>query len=166
MAAKKYLAYDPATGSSKEVAAQQASGGAGDAGKVVALDETGLIDVSMMPVGISADTSAVQASEALAAGDYVNVYNSSGSARARKADASTAGKEATHFTLTAVANGAMATLYPVASKNTQGKVFLATTPGLGTATPPSGSGNIVQQIGFAISATAVIFDPRPPIVLA
>ena len=48
--------------------------------------------------GGGADTGTVTTSEALAAGDLVNIWNSSG-AKARKADATTAGKEAHGFVL-------------------------------------------------------------------
>lgn len=169
MAGDKYL-YNNA-GVTTEKAALQSSAGAGDAGKIPALDASGRIDSSMMPVGIGADTAVVQASEALAAGDYVNIWSSAGAFRVRKADASTSGKEAHGFVLSAVSNGANATVY-FESTNTQvtsqtpGVVYLSTTPGLGTATAPSSAGNVVQRIGFAVSATAVNFQSQPPIVLA
>ncbi|QEL64794.1 hypothetical protein OTERR_13180 [Oryzomicrobium terrae] len=153
------------------VNAKNASAGAADAGKVVQLDSTGRIDNSMMPVGIGADTAIIPASEALAAGDYVNIWNNAGSFNVRKADATTAGKEAHGFVLAAVSNGANATVYFEGS-NTQvtgqaaGNVFLSTTPGLGSATAPTGSGNVVQRIGFATSATAVNFQSQTPVVLA
>lgn len=146
------------------------SAGAGDAGKVVALDGTGKIDSTMMPVGIGADTSSITASEALAAGDFVNIFSSSG-AKCRKADASTAGKEAHGFVLAAVDNGNAATVY-FEGTNTQvtgqtpGVVYLsAASPGLATSTAPSGSGNVVQRIGFATGTTAINFQSQPPLVL-
>ena len=74
------------------VAALQTSAGAGDAGKLVALDSTGKISDTMMPVGIGAETSVITATEALGAGDFVNIYGSTG-AKCRKADATTAGKD-------------------------------------------------------------------------
>ena len=49
---------------------------------------------------------------------------------------------------------------------TPGLVFLATTAGGATSTAPSAAGNIVQRIGFAISATAINFQSNDPIVLA
>lgn len=169
MAGDKYL-YNNA-GTVTEKAAIQTSVGAGDAGKIPAVDSSGRLDASFMPVGIGADTAAVTASEALAAGDYVNVYNSSG-AKCRKADASTAGKEAHGFVLAAVNQSASATVY-FEGTNTQvtgqtpGVVYLsATTPGLGTATAPSGAGNVVQRIGFATGSTAVNFQSMTPVVLA
>lgn len=152
------------------VNAKNTSAGAGDAGKLVQLDGAGRIDSTMMPVGIGADTSTITASEALAAGDFVNVWDSSG-AKARKADATVTGKEAHGFVLSAVSNGAAATVYFEGANTgvtgmTPGPVFLATTAGTATNTAPSGSGNIVQRIGFATSATSVNFQSQPPVTLA
>jgi len=151
------------------VNSKTSSAGAGDSGKIVALDSSGRIDNTMMPVGIGADTATITASEALAAGDYVNVWNSTG-AKVRKADATTAGKHAMGFVLAAVSSSASATVYfegtnTQVSGMTPGEVFLSTTAGTGTGTAPSGSGNIVQSIGFAVSATAVNFQFSRPITL-
>lgn len=146
------------------------SAGAGDTGKVVALDATGRIDSSMMPTGIGADTSAITASETLAAGDFVNIWNSTG-AKVRKADATTSGKHAMGFVLAGVTSGATATVY-FEGANTQvtgqspGDVFLLTTAGLAGTTAPSGSGNVAQNIGIATSATNINFQYNRPIVLA
>lgn len=169
MAGNKYIKNN--AGVLTEEASMQASAGAGDAGKIIALDSTGKIDSSMMPVGIGADTGVLMASEALAAGNFVNVWNDTGVAKVRKADATTAGKEAHGFVLAAVTLGANASVY-FEGTNTQvtgqtaGKVFLATTAGGATATAPAVAGNVVQNIGFAISATAINFQSNPPIVLA
>ena len=145
------------------------SAGAGDAGKLPALDATGKLDTSFMPVGIAADTATVEASEDLAAGDFVNIYDNTG-ALCRKADATTAGKEAHGFVLEAVTSGNNATIYFEGSNTqvtgqTPGRVFLSATAGLATATAPSGSGNVVQRIGIAVSATVVNFQYQVPIVL-
>lgn len=152
------------------VNAKSTSAGAGDAGKVVALDGSGRIDSTMMPVGIGADTAVIQASENLAAGDLVNVWNSAG-AKVRKADATSAGKEAHGFVLAAVTAGQNATVYfegtnTGVSGQTAGPVFLSTTPGVATSTPPSAAGNVVQRVGFAIGATAINFTAGEPVVLA
>ena len=88
-----------------ELEALVTSAGAGDAGKIPALDATGKLDNSLMPVGIGADSKILPASENLAAGDLVNVWNDSGTAKARKADATIAGKEANGFVLSAVTLG-------------------------------------------------------------
>lgn len=169
MAAKKFLRF--VNNVLTEVFGVQASAGAANAGDIVALDDSGRIDNSMMPVGIGADTASIQASENLAAGDWVNVWDSTGSFRARKADATTAGKEAHGFVLSAVTSGNPATVYfegtnTQVSGQTPGAVFLQTTAGIGGATVPSASGNVVQQIGVAVSATAVNFERGTPVVLA
>ena len=168
MAAKKFLRL--VNGVLTEIFGVQTSAGAGNAGDLVSLDDSGRIDNSMMPVGIGADTSTISASETLAAGDWVNVWNNSG-AKVRKADATTAGKEAHGFVLAAVTSGNPAAVY-FEGTNTQvtgqtpGPVYLQTTAGTGGATIPSASGNVVQQIGVAVSATAVNFERGMPIVLA
>jgi len=124
-----------------------------------------------MPVGIGADTAAIVASEALAAGDVVNVWNNAGTPKVRKADATTFGKEAHGFVLSAVSNGATATVYFEGSNTqrsglTAGPQYLQTTAGSVGSTPPSGSGNVVQIVGFATSATVLNFQAGAPIVLA
>ena len=146
------------------------SAGAGDTGKLVALDATGRIDSTMMPVGIGADTQAITTSEALAAGDFVNLWNSSG-AKVRKADATTAGKHAMGFVLSAFGSGVPATVYfegtnTAVTGQTPGDVYLATTAGGATTTPPSAAGNVVQPIGFASSPTTINFQASRPVTLA
>ena len=150
--------------------AKDTSAGAADAGKLAMLDANGRLDSTMMPVGIGADTTSIQASEALAAGDFVNIHDSSG-ARVRKADAAS-GKPVHGFVLSAVSSGAMATVYFEGTNNqvtgmTPGDVFLsATTPGLATGTAPTGSGQLVQCLGVAVGATAINFEAGTPILLA
>jgi len=168
MAAKKFLRL--VNGVLTEIFGVQTSAGAGNAGDIVSLDDSGRIDNSMMPVGIGADTKTIAASEALAAGDWVNVWNSTG-AKVRKAEATTAGKEAHGFVLSAVVSGNPATVY-FEGTNTQvtgqtpGSVYLQTTAGTGGATIPSASGNVVQNLGVALSATDVNFERGTPVVLA
>lgn len=160
-------------GKLKEQAAISTSAGAGDAGKIIELDGTGRIDSSMLPVGIGADTKSIASFENLAAGDFVNIFNDAGTAKARKADASDPAKEANGFVLSAVTAPAAATVY-FEGTNTQVSgltggtvVYLsASTPGGVTATPPSGSGNIVQVVGKAISTTEISFEAAQPIELA
>lgn len=142
------------------------------ANKIVKLDGTGKLDVTVMPTGIGADTASITASEALAAGDLVNIWNNSGTANVRKADGSTAGKEAHGFVLSAVLSAAAATVY-FEGTNTQctgltpGVQYLSgATPGKPASAAPSGTGKIVQVVGFAISATALNFQAELPITLA
>ncbi len=169
MAAKKFLRL--VNGVLTEIFGVQTSAGAGNAGDLVALDDTGRINNDMMPVGIGADTATITASETLAAGNWVNVWNDTGTAKVRKADATTAGKEANGFVLAAVTSGNPATVY-FEGTNTQvtgqtpGPVYLQTTAGTGGPTAPSASGNLVQQVGVALSATSVNFERNAPVVLA
>ena len=169
MAAKKFLRL--VNGVFTEIFGVQTSAGAANAGDLVSLDDTGRIHNSMMPVGVGTDTATVTASEALAAGDWVNIWNDAGTAKVRKADATTAGKEVHGFVLSAVTSGNPATVY-FEGTNTQvagqtpGLVFLQTTAGRGGATAPNASGSVVQQIGVAVSATAVNFERGAPVTLA
>lgn len=147
------------------------SAGASDSGKIPALNSSGRIDNSMMPVGIGADTGSISASENLSAGDFVNIYNDAGTAKCRKADATTSGKEAHGFVLSSVASGANATVYFEGTNTavtgiTPGNVFLSTTAGTATITPPSASGNAVQLLGVAFSSTSINFEKGMPIILA
>ena len=154
-----------------EVVTNQTSAGAGDAGKIPALDSTGKLDMTMMPVGLGAETDTIVASENLAAGDMVNLWNSTG-IKVRKADAST-NKPAHGFVLAAVASGADATVYRVSQLNNQitgmtigATQFLSTTAGGRQETAPSVASQIVQVLGVAKSETEMIFAPQPPITLA
>lgn len=148
------------------------AGGAGDANKIPQLDSNGRFPTNMMPTGIGADTATLTASEALAAGDFVNVWNDTGTPKVRKADASTSGKEAHGFVVSAVVQDASATVYfegrnDQVTSMTAGAVYLsAATAGLATGTAPSGTGNVVQRLGVAISATEINFEGGQPIVLA
>jgi hypothetical protein len=166
MPAKKYLSNN--NGVLTEVVASQTSAGAADGGKIVALDDQGKLDNSMMPVGIGADTAIVVTSEALSAGDWINIWNSSG-AKARKADAASA-KECHGFVLAAVTSGGNATVYFEGTNNmvntqTPGQVFLGNA-GVGVSAAPTAAGSMVQRIGIAVSDTAVNFERSQPIVLA
>lgn len=173
MAAFKYLAL--VTGKLKQIAATVTSSGSGDDGKIVALDATGKLDTSVMPVGVGADTKSIVCSENLAAGDFVNVYDNAGTVNCRKADASSNGKEAHGFVLSAVTSGNAATVYfegtnTQLSSLTKGvKYFLShSTPGgvLVAGSLTTTAGHIVQEIGQSLSTTEISFEPQSTIELA
>lgn len=158
-------------GTLTEKSGTTSSSGAADAGKIIALDATGRIDVTMMPAGFGDDAVNIVASETLAAGDFVNVWNDAGTPKVRKADATTAGKHAHGFVLAGVSIGASAKVF-FEGTNTQlsgltaGDRFLSTTAGQTIATAPSASGNVVQKLGVAVSATAINVEIQQHIVLA
>ena len=164
---QKFLAL--VSGKIKEIFASAT----GTANAIPAGDATGRLDISWMPVGIGAETFTAVASEALSAGDFVNIYNASGTLTVRKADATTNGKPAHGFVLAAVSSSGTATIYSLSQTNTQvtgltpgADYYLDTTPGQITTTPPSTTGNIVQYIGVASSATSIIFENTKTIEVA
>jgi hypothetical protein len=169
MALGKYLAQ--IAGVITEVAANTTSAGSGDASKLVALNGAGQVDLTMMPTGIGPDTATLVASEALSAGNLVNVWSNGGAFNVRKADATAAGKEAHGFVLAAVSSSANALVYfngpdTGLSALTPGVQYLSTTAGTCSATPPASTGNVVQRVGEAVSATVLNFTTQPPITLA
>ncbi len=163
MAAKSF--YRRVAGKWTQIFGIVVSAGAANDGDIPALDATGRLDGSVMPVGLGADTASILASEALAAGDLVNVYTNAGAANVRKADASTPGKEANGFVLAAVSNGANATVYFEGTNTQRGgltpgsRYYLAATAGSITATPITTVGQVDQFVGTAVSATALSFEP-------
>lgn len=168
--ADKYLRQN--AGQFAETEATVTSAGAGDAGKIPALDSSGKLDNSLMPSGIGVDTEVMATSENLSAGDLVNIWNDSGTRKARKADASN-GRRAHGFVLSSSTSPNNATVYMSGditglSSLTPGSPYYvsAATAGAATATSPTGTGNFTQEIGIAVSATAISFNPQQPITLA
>lgn len=158
MAVNRPLELDSTTNELKEITPIATSSGAGDASKLVQTDSGGKLDITLMPSGIGADTVSVTASEALAAGDWVNIYDNAGTKNVRKANATDNTKPAHGFVRSSVSNGATATVYltgvndqiPVGSfvaADVGKNVFLSTTGGGTTLTAPSSTGNRVQRLG-------------------
>ena len=171
--ADKYINL-AADGSQIEVEGLVTSAGAGSDGKIPALDATGKLDNSMMPAGIAADTKSIEASENLAAGDMVNVWLDT-TMKCRKADASgaSASKRTHGYVLAAVTSGNQATVYfedtvtGLAGLTLGATYFLdGGTPGGITTTAPTTTGHCVQEVGVAISATELSFEPSKPIIRA
>ena len=148
------------------------SAGAGDSGKLVKLDAAGKLDITTMPSGLGADSRSVVASEALSAGDLVNLYSNAGTLNVRKADATVAGKEAVGYVQAAVAQSAPATVFfdgtitGLSGMTVGARQFLSTTAGGRTETGPSASGNVLQCVGVAASATELVFEAGDPVVRA
>ena len=159
----KYLA--DLSGKISEVQPINVSAGVADAGKMAQLDANGQWHISMMPTGIGAEVTVVNAFENLAAGDFCNLFLDSAVCKSRKADATTNAKPAHGFTLVAVTSPASSTIYGISTKNTAlstltigADYWLATTAGAVTTTAPSTAGNLVQELGTAESATAMVFS--------
>jgi hypothetical protein len=168
--ADKYIKNN--AGQLAEVEATVTSSGAGNAGDIVALDSSGKLDTTVLPTGIGATTKLAATTENLSAGDLVNLYNDSGTIKARKADASN-GRRAVGFVLSSVTSPNNATVYLDGTITgltglTPGAAYYlsGSSAGAATATAPTTSGYISQEIGIALSATEINFEEQQPITLA
>lgn len=171
--AQRFKTTDLTTGEDILQEALAVSSGAADAGKIPALTAAGLLDESLMPPGIAAETVVLPSSENLAAGDFVNFWVDAGTLKARMADADN-GRPADGFVKNAVTSPANATVYDLGTLNTNlsgltpGSVyFLSATPG-GVTDDISGygDGDIVQRLGIAVSATTILTERNIPATIA
>jgi len=171
--AQRFLAR--VSGKTKQVEAAATSAGAADAGKIPALDSSGRLDASMMPAGLGADTQILVASEALSAGNHVNIWSDGGTAKVRLADNSN-GRPADGYVLAAVAPAANATVYPLDGTNselaglTPGAEYWLGTAGGVTATPldetdAANANKISQYLGKAKSATELVTTDDGHVIL-
>lgn len=148
------------------------TGGAGQAGKIIALGNDGLVPPSMLG-SVGTPSLSVTAFENLAAGDYINLYYTGGTVQARKANATDATLPAHGYVLSGVSTGNSVDVYadgfnsqiPQGSLTTADigkRVFLSdTTPGGVTLTAPtSTTGRLVQCLGviFSIAGSLVTVD--------
>lgn len=133
--------------------------------KVLMTRSDGYIDNSFIPPGVGGETNiSVVASEALAAGDFVNIYSNAGTRNVRKADASN-GRAAHGFVLTAVASSGTGSV-TLRGENTAltglviGTTYFlsSTTAGSVTTTAPNATGNIIQELGYGLSTTSIPFE--------
>lgn len=163
--AKKYIELLNGKLANKE--ATVSSAGAANSGEIVALDSTGKIDVSVLPVGVGPDVKLLEVTEDLTGGQYVNVFDVSGTAKVRLADASN-GRDAHGFVKEAYLTGATAVVYfegpndDLVGLTIGGRVYLNTAGGV-TQTPRATG--IHQFLGVAVSATEVNTDIDDFVVL-
>lgn len=162
-------------GRTKQILATVISAGAGNAGDIVALDSTGRLDESVLPLGIGADTSQAVASETVGAGKFVNYHDDGGTFSVRLADNSN-GRHADGFVLEEFAAAATATVYPLDGTNAElagltigARYWLGTAGGV-TATPldetdVANANKVSQYLGVAKSATELITDDDGYVVL-
>ena len=173
--ADKLLQIHPSLNVPHEVEATVVSTGAAEAGDIVALGTDGKLDMSVMPTGIGADVAVIAASENLAAGDFVNIYDNAGTPNVRKADASqaNAGRIAHGFVLTSVTSGADATVYFEGTNAqltglTPGVTYALSAAAPGAVVPLASAtttaGQSLQILGVAISATAINAEIEKPTI--
>lgn len=173
MSRSRFLTY--INGLQSWVEAIASSIGAGDANKIVRTHDNGRLHQSLMPVGVGVNVTLATASEALNAGDWVNLYVNGATKSVRKADASN-NRPANGFVLDVVANAAQATVFEQGENTAlngldaqigQSMRLSATTPGVGTfASPALTNGHIIQSLGFVTSATSVLFEYDDPTYIA
>lgn len=154
MAGDKYIKVD-SNGHLAEQATVNSSLGAGDANKVVALNASGLIDTTMLPEN---GAIILTSSEAIAAGDLINIHDSSG-IKVRKATNTGEATRAQGYAEGAISNGASGTVIlgngmnnGITGLTVGAKYFLGTSGGV-TTTAPTAAASIVQPVGAAKSAT-------------
>ena len=151
------------------------TGGAGNAGRIPALNGSGVFDASMLvnaPAGLL--SLQLAATEAVAQGALCNIFSASGTESVQNADGSAAGtKPCNGYAPAAIAQGATGTV--VVSKSvitglsglTPGPAFLSETAKGGVqAAGSTTAGHTFQKVGEALSANTLLFDPQQSIVRA
>lgn len=149
------------------------SAGAEDAGKITATGSDGKIHPSLMPDGVGNDVVTAAASENLGAGDFVNIWDDSGTPKIRLADADN-GRPADGFVKEAFESAATATVYlngvnsEVSGLTPGAYYWLSDTAGgvVASDSIPDGSGDIVQFLGKAKSATELLVRIGEPAYVA
>lgn len=118
------------------------------------------------PEGDPGRTVILEASEAIGAKKFVNVYSDSGDVRVRLADATNLSKPAHGFAPEAIANGDTGEIAffglneDTDVADTYGEVWLSeTVPGSYQTTAPTTAGRIVQSLGPALEGVGIVFDP-------
>lgn len=122
--------------------------------------------------GGSGTTMTMTAGEALSVGNLVNIYTDTGVAKMRKANATDATKPCHGFVLSSIPLNGSGTFYAGGQINggvgglSPGAVYyLSTAAGGATTAPPSSAGNIVQEVGIALSATNLLVAPKMAVQL-
>ncbi len=160
MSSNKFLTI--INGVKQLVTAIAISAGVSDASKVIMTDSTGKIDSTLMPSGIGAATKSIVTSEALTAGNFVNIYNNAGTINCRRADNSN-GRPANGFVLTGFASAASATVYLQGENTgltglTPGSLYFLGVTGAALITPPTAAGATLQTLGYSTGTTSINFE--------
>ncbi|MDJ0591124.1 MAG: hypothetical protein QNJ72_14200 [Pleurocapsa sp. MO_226.B13] len=167
MSVKKFLTL-LSDGATHLVTAIASSTGAADKDKIVATGADGKLDLSLMPTGLDVSAEDMEAAEAIAAGEFINIFDDGGTRKVRLADADN-NRPAHGFVLENIANAATGKVYTTGVNNqlsglTPGvKYFLSDTPGDAVNTVAITSGNLIQSLGTAIGDTSLRFEFDEPI---
>ena len=164
---------DVVNGVHKQILAVLHSSGASDADKIIRLDSTGRLSLTVLPVGVVPDTQSVVTSETLAANDLVQIFDDVGSPKCRKADATAIN----HFNCVGFVKdnfnlGETALIYfegrvtGLSGLVAGTRMFLSTTPGQASSTPVSGFEELSQKIGTAVDATTISFERAEGVTLS
>ena len=169
--ADKYIQRN-SLGELVEVRSVENSTGAADAGKLVALDDTGKLKDSLLPAQSGSTLIKAVASEAVTAGSLLNLWNNGGILSVRLANASI-GRKAVGFTTQTKSSGQTVDVIMggimegLSNITPSANYFLsATVPGSFGTTPPSSVGHISQTIGVGADVTSLMFNPQDPIKIA
>lgn len=153
-------------GTQQEYSGVATSAGAGSADELPRLDSNGKLDVTFMPTGFGQDATSATAGEALSAGDFVYF---SGASTVSKADATLPAKQARGYVNASVLNGGIATVFyddtntGLTGLTAGATYYLDTIAGSVTTTPTVTTGHIVQEVGFATSATSLRVNIQMPV---
>lgn len=164
--AEKFLKVE--NGRTTEKEAITSSAGAADSGKLVGLDGGGRLDPSVMPVGIGADVKALELTEDVSAGDYVNIFDDAGTPKARLADQSN-DRAAHGFVKAAGLTGETVNVFfegpnsGLSSLTAGARYYLASNGDITNSAPAAG---LLQFLGVAIDDTQINTDISDVIVRA
>ena len=169
--AQKLLKID-AEGNIIEFYSKDQSQGATDSGEIVALNQEGKIDPSMLPDEALAEYAYATAGEALNAGDLVCLYNDNGTVKVRKAKANDIDTIADGYVKYDYNDGEQVTVFFEGKlvRNdltfTEGKVYFTSNNNAGQPQNPApqGEGIIIQRIGVAIDEHTIAFERQQPII--
>lgn len=127
---------------------------------------------SPTPTAIALAGLVLTASETIAAGALVNIWDNAGVANIRNANGGTTGKKAHGFVLFPATAGTAVQAYSAGqvisglSGLTPGTIeYLGATPGATTETALTTSGQTSQEVGVALSASTMLFLPGTAIAL-
>jgi hypothetical protein len=177
--ANKYIKLDLTTGRLVQQEATATGGSPSYAGQLVALGNDGMLSPTMLG-SVGSPTISCVADVNLAAGDFVNLFYSAGARKARKATSVDAVANAQGYVLDSITATASGLVYlgginsqvPKGSFTTADlgkRVFLSTTAGTVTLTPPSSADNVVQVLGNIIDVgdtlIQIAVDIEEPIVV-